>query len=209
MPEDYIVYFQEDMWLKEKIEENTLEQLLTYVFLHKIEHLKLHNSDFYFPYHTATIINGLPLSILDNNQSRFLLSHQITLWHKTALLKQMPYVETAFQSERDGIIRIRKENLPVHQISLIRGNETIDESSKNSFGQSLYFAISSKSCLNEMALPYIRQLLQSGDEHLINYAKELQFHYDHHLTHDKKPDPRRKGAWKKVKRIVKYILGRK
>lgn len=204
--EEYIIYFQEDMWLKEEVDADTLEQVLAYTFMQRIEHLKLHNSDYYFPHHTETIINGLPLSVLDNTKSEFLLSHQITLWKKSVLLKQMPKVETALQSETDGLVRIRKENLPVHQISLIRGNETIDEGSIGMPAQSLYFAISSGGSLNKMALPFIHELFQSSDDKIVAYAKTLQYHYDNHLTHDGKPVPQPNPMLKRVKEIAKFIL---
>lgn len=87
--EKYVLYFQEDMWLTHPVNEQFFNRLFTLADQYGWQQVKLHSSNAYTTQATPLFIEGFNVAQLDTQQSTFLMSHQITLWNKEFLLKQL------------------------------------------------------------------------------------------------------------------------
>ena len=73
--EDYILFFQEDMWLTKKVNAKFFNALLKIVFERKWKMVKLHSSDVYKTIATPDYIEGFNVTKVNTDQSKFLFSH--------------------------------------------------------------------------------------------------------------------------------------
>lgn len=197
--EDYVLYFQEDMWLSKKINPDFFIELFDHAIRHDWRMVKLHSSEIYATKSLGIYIQGFEVTELNNDASRFLMSHQVTLWNKEFLLEQLHPGEHPWRNERRATKRMKKSNPAIHQIDYFAENgKTATNRNKEMIGRSEYRTVSLNAMLNRNVLPYIA-LLRQGDAEQIKYAGDLQRHLDQELTHDGKEKPRKDGIFKKIK----------
>lgn len=197
--EKYILYFQEDMWLNKNINASFFNQLFKLTEKNNWKQVKLHSSEIYQTNPTDFFIDGFNIARLDNKNSDFLMSHQVTLWNKDFLLKQLHKQEHPWRNERKGTIRLRKLNPEIFQIDYFaeNGNREINKNNNPVLG-SEYQAISENGVLKRNIEPYIKILKYEDEDHQ-EYASRLEYNYANNLTHDGKPKPRKVDIIKKTK----------
>lgn len=197
--ENYILYFQEDMWLSKPVNRNFFEKLFDLTIENDWNHVKLHSSDVYKTKPTDIFIDGFNIAEIDNQKSDFLMSHQVTLWRKDYLLAQLYKNEHPWRNERRGTKRLKKLKPKIFQIDYFAENgcAAINENQETK-NRSEYHAVSFNSTLNFNVVEYIKLLSKGKTEHK-KYAAELQNHYDNNLTHSGKPKPKKEDIFKKFK----------
>ncbi|MDN3585833.1 hypothetical protein QWY86_04085 [Pedobacter aquatilis] len=204
--EEYILYFQEDMWLSKPVSAKFFTELFQLATGNNWQQVKLHSSDVYKTNQTDTFIEGFNVAEVNNKASNFLMSHQITLWKKDFLLAQLHKKEHPWRNERKGTIRLKKLNPLIHHIDYFAENGAAAiNTNKETVKRSEYYAVSFNSTLNFNAVQFINEL-KSGSKEEQCYAAELQNHYDNDLTHDGKPKPKKVDLFKKFKT---WFLSRK
>lgn len=197
--EEYVLYFQEDMWLSKPVNSSFFKQLFDFANQHNCKQIKLHSSDVYTTKETDNFIEGFNITEIDNKASHFLMSHQVTLWKKDFLLAQLYKKEHPWRNERKGTKRLKKLNPLIHHLDYFSENGSPEiNQNKKPIKRSEYFAVSFNSTLNHNALHFI-ETLESGNKAEKDYAEELQNHFDKGLTHDGKPKPKKVDLFKKFK----------
>ncbi|WP_316734833.1 hypothetical protein [Pedobacter aquatilis] len=204
--EEYVLYFQEDMWLSKPLSASFFTELFQIASANNWQQVKLHSSDVYKTRETEDFIEGFNIAEVDNKASNFLMSHQITLWKKDFLLAQLYKKEHPWRNERKGTKRLKKLNPLIHHIDYFAENgANAINVNKDDVKRSEYYAVSFNSTLNFNAVQFINEL-KSGSKEEQSYAVELQNHYDNDLTHDGKPKPKKVDLFKKFKT---WFLSRK
>jgi len=200
--EDYIIYFQEDMWLSKAVDQSALSRLIELAIQNKWKQVKLNSSSVFSTIKGETFLNGLNISKLDNEKSGFLMSHQVTLWNKEFLKKQLLPNEHPWRNERKGTKRLKKLNPEIYHIDLFseNGNQANNEND-DSATSSAYSTISLNATLNDKAPYFIEALKKEGP--LQEYAAQLQHNYNFQITHDGKPKPLKKDFFKRIKNWIK------
>ena len=203
--EKYILYIQEDMWLNKKINASFFNQLFELAEKNNWQQVKLHSSGVYKTVETSSFIEGFNIAKLDNDKSDFLMSHQITLWNKDFLLKQLHKNEHPWRNERKGTKRLRKINPEIYHIDYFaeNGYEEINKNN-NPFLRSGYQTISANGVLNSNVEPYMKELKNEG-ELFKEYASKLEYNYNNNLTHDGNPKPKKVDIFKRSKN---WLLGK-
>lgn len=198
IPQQYVLYFQEDMWLNKPVNAAFINQLFQRAQGNNWKQVKLHSSDVYRTIPTGQFIEGFALTKLDNEASDFLMSHQVTLWNKDFLIAQLYKGEHPWRNERRGTKRLKKLNPEIHQLDYFaeNGAPAINQND-NSVRRSEYQTISVNGILNHNAVPYIEALRRAPGYEA--YGDKLQHNYAHQITHDGLPKPRKVGAFKKLK----------
>ena len=204
--EKYVLYFQEDMWLDKQVNASFFNKLFALAAQHNWQQVKLHSSDVYKTYPTDVVIEGFAVALVDNVQSDFLMSHQVTLWNKDFLLRQLHKKEHPWRNERNGSKRLKKLNVPIYQIDYFAENglPPINQNPKPVL-RSGYNTISVNGVLGSNVLPYIAAL-KNDDNNNIDYALQLQHNHQHQLTHDGKPKPRKVDVFKRIKNWMRKKL---
>jgi hypothetical protein len=200
--EDYILYFQEDMWLNKNTNGAIFNQLFDLSIQNNWKQVKLESSSVYHTVATPHTIEGFTIAQLDNQASGFLMSHQVGLWEKQHLLAQLKKDEHPWRNERKGTKRLKKLNIPIYHVDAFaeNGAPPINNNS-GPIGRSEYHTVSMNGMLNDRVMPYIDILLaDTGDNKA--YGEKLQYHYNNKLTHDGKPKPRKEDIFRKIKRWV-------
>ena len=202
IPQSHIIYMQEDMWLNKPVDFDTLEKIVQYVSNCQVNLLKLSSNPVYCTKSLQYNINGLVLAMLDNDRSRYLMSHQISVWKKSFLCDQLQYKEHPWRNEREGTKRLRKLNPKILQIDLFaeNGNHPLNPNTDTGIC-SAYFTVSANASLNSFAQPYIDEMLRDDATPTIQlYAAILNRHQQQNLTHDGQPKPRKDDIFKKLKK---------
>lgn len=200
--EDYILYFQEDMWLKKNVAEYFFTRLFEEAKKNNWRQVKLHSSEVYKTIATPVYIDGFNIARLDNAASDYLMSHQVTLWNKQFLLDQLVKTEHPWRNERRGTKRLKQLNPTIYQADYFaeNGKPAINKNEDGAV-RSEYHTVSVNGMLNINVRPYITELM-TGNEQDKEYAAQLQHHYTNNLTHDGKPKPRKEGVFKRLKKWV-------
>jgi len=193
--EDYILYIQEDMWLNKKVNPDFFKQLFALTFEHDWKQVKLHSSSVYKTSATPYYIEGFNIAVLDNSRSKFLMSHQVTLWEKEFFLDQLAENENVWQNEAHSTERLRKVDPVIMHIDYFaeNGGREINKN-RHPAGRSEYQAVSVSACLYKNIIPYISELMKGNKEER-KYAKQLRYHYIFQLTHDGKTRPRKEDSY--------------
>ena len=201
--EDYVLYFQEDMWLTKPVNSFFFKKLFDLAIEKKWKQVKLSSAEVYKTIESPHFIEGFNISVLDNEKSDYLMSHQVTLWEKQFLIEQLPKNEHPWRNERRGTQRLKKLNPVIHQVDYFSdsGKKEVSKN-RNPVGRSEYITISENGTLSEKAIPFIEMLLAEQGE-LMRYGNELKRHHDNKLTHDGKPQPRKEGVFTKLKNWFK------
>ena len=201
--EKYVLYFQEDMWLNKKVNPDFFNRLFEMTITNNWQQVKLHSSEVYKTIETDYNIEGFSIAKVDNNNSDFLMSHQVTLWNKDFLLNQLYKNEHPWRNERKGTKRLKKLNPEILQVDYFaeNGNHEINKNN-NPVLRSEYQTISMNGVLNSNVQPFIQELINE-DKQLHEYSVQLQDHFDNNLTHDGKPKPRKTDVFKKIKKWLR------
>lgn len=200
--EEYILYFQEDMWLTKNVNLKFFTQLFELAAQNRWQQLKLHSSEVYNTIPTSTYIEGFNIAKLNNHTSGYLMSHQVTLWDKKFFSEQLYKNEHPWRNERRGSKRLKKINPQIFHADYFAENGK-PEINKNldPVKRSEYYTISLNGVLNSNVLPFISALnTENSDEQ--KYLEELFYHYENQLTHDGKPKPRKEDIFKKLKKWI-------
>jgi len=205
LEEEYVIYIQEDAWLAKPVDRNFFAQLFDFIERHPVKVLKLHSSDIYVTEATGDYIDGLNIAKLDMAKSRFLMSHQISLWNREFLMGQLPAGEHPWRNERKGTKRLKALGYPIYHIDYFSdsGKEAINKN-RVSAPASLYYTVSTNSMLRDVAMPFIEELWQKPETR--EYAEALKHHFDNRITHDGQPGARKTGVWDKAKKWVRNAL---
>ena len=197
--EDYILYFQEDMWLSKPVNRSFFTQLFALAEENDWKHVKLHSSTVYKTKPTELFIDGFNVAEIDNKKSEFLMSHQVTLWKKDYLLAQLYKNEHPWRNERRATKRLKKLNPQIFHIDYFAENSCAEiNENQQPKSRSEYHAVSFNSTLNFNVVDYIK-ILSKGKAAQKKYAEELQNHYDNNLTHDGKPKAKKEDIFKRFK----------
>ena len=200
--EEYVLYFQEDMWLSKPVHKAFFTALFDFAVKNNCKQLKLHSAGVYQTNPTDYFIEGFNVAEVDNQKSDYLMSHQVTLWKKDFLLAQLYKNEHPWRNERKGTKRLKKINPEIFHIDYFAENGFPEiNKNKSPKQRSEYYAVSVNSALNANVLPYIN-LFKDGMPPEKKYAVELQNHYDKLLTHDGKPKPKNEDIFKKIKKLL-------
>jgi len=202
LKEPYILYFQEDMWLNKKVDSHFFEQLNLFLEKEKPLLVKLHSSEVYTTKATSQFINGLNISILDNAQSDFLMSHQVSVWDRNFLIEQLKKNEHPWRNERRGTKRLKKIDPTIYHIDLFseNGKASINKNKVDST-RSAYATVSLNAVFYDTVEPYLEVL--KFDPAIQEYGNKLEYNYLNQITHDGKPKPRKVGIFKKIKMMLK------
>lgn len=203
--EKYVLYFQEDMWLTAPTNANFFNELFTLTEQNNWQQVKLHSSDVYTVHAGNTFIEGFNIATVDNQQSGFLMSHQVTLWNKEFLLAQLYSGEHPWRNERRGTKRLKKLDPQILQVDYFAENgQTEINLNNNPVLRSGYYTVSVNGILSDSIVPYIKELISNyADEEQVQYGEQLQHNHLHQLTHDGLPKPRKVDIFKRIKNWVK------
>ncbi|UKT64135.1 hypothetical protein [Pedobacter mucosus] len=197
--EEYILYFQEDMWLSKPVNAKFFDLLFESAIKNNWQQVKLHSASIYNTNATNNFIEGLNVAEIDIKLSKYLMSHQVTLWKKDFLLAQLYKAEHPWRNERKGTKRLKKlKPLIIHIDYFAENGEEEINKNKTNAQRSEYFAVSHNSTLNFHVLKFIEKF-NFGSQTEKNYALELQNHYDHNLSHDGKEKSKKTGLFKQFK----------
>lgn len=112
IPSKWIIYIQEDMWIRSKLSKELLTELVEFAEENKADSIKIHSKLFYWDSYrlepTEHFIQGqriLKYSEGDN----YLLSHAATIWKKDYLLKHQKGGEDPWLNEEEGARRMSSE----------------------------------------------------------------------------------------------------
>ena len=200
--EEYVIYFQEDMWLNKPVDKDFFNELFKLTVQNKWQLVKLNSSAVFKTNSRDLFIKGFNVSILDNKESDFLMSHQVALWNKAFLKQQLKPNEHPWRNERKGTKRLRKLDPEIFHIDYFaeNGNAPINENTPD-IVRSEYQSISFNATLNHNAAPFLEEL--KSVPHLSAYGKKLIHNYKHKITHDGKPKPLKKDIFKRIKSWIK------
>jgi hypothetical protein len=205
--EPYIMYLQEDMWFDMPVDPESLADLFSFVASKHPQLVKLSNNPVYHVAPTNQFINGLVINTLDNSRSKYLMSHQVSVWNKELLMDQLIYKEHPWRNERKGTKRLKKIDPVIYHVGLFSENghaplgESLAEASVSS-----YRTISQNAMLKPDTLPFIKEMEVSEDEDIRAYAVQLKNNLKNHITHDGRKPPRKEDIFKRFKR---WLLGQK
>jgi hypothetical protein len=200
IPEDHIIYFQEDMWLSKPVEADTVNKVIDFSLANQINLFKLSSNGVYHTRPVNVHINGLAVGVLDNENSGYLMSHQVSIWKKTFLMEQLKYKEHPWRNERKGTKRLKKLNPEIYHIDLFSEN---DELPVNTGTPAIgaYYTVSQNAALRDYANPFISEMKLADDAAIREYAQKLDHHLKNGLTHDGQSKPRKEDLLKKLKKL--------
>ncbi|KQM74683.1 hypothetical protein ASE74_01470 [Pedobacter sp. Leaf216] len=202
MEEEYVLYFQEDMWLTKPVNAKFFTTLFEEAIQNNWRQVKLHSMNVYKTRASNNDIEGFNVAEIDNEASQYLMSHQVTLWKKDFLLAQLHKKEHPWRNERKGTKRLKKLNpLILHADYFAENGAAEINNNKNPLLRSEYYAVSFNSTLNNNILRFI-EWLKTGSAAQKEYAAELQNHYDNNLTHDGNERPKKVDIFKKIKNFI-------
>ena len=200
--EKYVLYFQEDMWLNKNVNSFFFNELFKLVEENNWQQVKLHSSEIYKTTATDLYIEGFNVSIIDNEASDFLMSHQITLWNKDFLLKQLYKKEHPWRNERKATKRLRKLNPKIYHIDYFSENGTREiNNNHHPILRSGYQTVSLNGTLNNNVESFIKQMMGTNNINT-KYALKLQYHYQQQITHDGLSKPKKVDFFKRLKKWV-------
>ena len=201
--EEYVLYFQEDMWLQKPVSSSFINELIVLARQFNWKQVKLGSADIYKTHPTPYYIDGFNVSVLNNDLSDYLMSHQVTLWNKDFLIQQLHKGEHPWRNERRGTKRLKKLDPEIFHIDYFaeNGQAAINANLPGAV-RSEYHTVSANSMLQANVLPFVETLQQAGNEEQA-YAAQLLNHYEKQLTHDGLPKPHKQDIFKKIKNLFK------
>lgn len=111
IPTKYVLYMQEDMWLKRPLDHKILENIINFMEENNADSVRLHAKLFYYESYklkpTDTIISGKRIF---KNAGGHILSHNATIWRKDYILKHQVPGEDPWSNEIEGSKRMSIDN---------------------------------------------------------------------------------------------------
>jgi hypothetical protein len=202
--EEYVIYFQEDMWLSKAVDKDFMVELSTMAIQKNWMQVKLNSANVFKTAPTSNYIQGFNVAKLINEESKFLMSHQVTLWNKAFLTAQLKPNEHPWRNEKRGTKRLRKLNPEIYHVDYFAetGHPPINQNEAG-IQRSEYYSISSNASLNNYTPPYLEVLAKVPE--LKVYASLLQDHFEKEITHDGLPKPLKKDIFKRMKDWLKQF----
>lgn len=201
--EDYILYFQEDMWLDKKVDKSFFNELFELAPSKDWKQVKLHSAKIYHTEATGHYIQNLNVARVDKTVSDYLMSHQVTLWNREFLIKQLGKNEHPWRNERRATKRLRSDPNPIFHIDYFAENGSAEiNRNKPQAERSRYYTVSINGILNAHIESFACELMQGNVAEKV-YAKRLLFNFANQLTHDGQPKPRKVDFFKKIKLWLK------
>lgn len=112
VPSKYVLYLQEDMWLRRSLDKEILRDLVKFMEDNNADSLKLHAKLFYYHSYnlkpTGQKIKNQPIYKYDSDE--YILSHNATIWRKDYILKHQIEGEDPWTNELKGSQRMASEN---------------------------------------------------------------------------------------------------
>lgn len=203
IPEDYVIYLQEDMWLIKPVDADTVLKAIDFALNKHANLLKLSSNSVNQTTPEGTYINGLSVGILDNAKSEYLMSHQVSMWKKSLLMEQLKYKEHPWRNERKGTKRLKKLNPVIYHLDLFSENDEqpVNANTVTSV-MSAYYTVSKNAQLRGYAHPFISEMKLADDAAICEYALKLDHHLKNGLTHDGQGKPRKEDFFKKLKNYL-------
>lgn len=198
--EEYIIFFQEDMWMSGKVKDGVLELVLDHMKSHELDLLKLHSSEVYETEEIGVDFNGLSLTKVLKDRSNFLMSHQVSIWKKSFLFDQLQDNEHPWRNERRGSKRLKKNKSEIFQLDYLSENgKSAINANKDENASGEYHTISVNACISKNAVPFIEELKSIDSD----YADKLMHNHIYGITHDGKKKPRKEDLVKKnINRVM-------
>ena len=114
--EEYLLYIQEDMWLKHEVDPGLFQNAYRFVERSGINILRVHrlntlSSNKDFLHKTDYFVNDHRLLKIDK-KAGYLMNHQPAIWKKSFLQEVLVYGESFRDNEFEGTERIRKYDDP-------------------------------------------------------------------------------------------------
>jgi hypothetical protein len=207
IPASHVLYLQEDVWLSAPVSAKFFEELSIFLKEQKPNLIKLHSADIYQTSSTEKIFDGLRLTKLNNKASKFLMSHQVSIWEKGFLKAQLWPNEHPWRNERKATQRLRKLDPEIWHIDLFAGDGAKpNNDNPNNSRRSGYDSVSGNGMLWVTVDAYIEVLNQDSSPTWQAYGQKLRKHFDEKLTHDGQPAPRNEDIFKKIKKKIKHYL---
>jgi hypothetical protein len=203
--EEYLLYFQEDMWLNKPVSKTFFDELAVQAVRDNWKQVKLNSSEVFKTEKTGQFIQGFNVAQINNRESKYLMSHQVTLWNKQFLKEQLLPNENPWRNERRGTARLKKLNPVIYHIDYFaeNGYPAINENAAG-IVRGEYKAVSSNASLNNSAEPFIEEL--ESDANCKEYAGILRQHFSEGLTHDGKEKPLKQDIFKRGKEWLKKLV---
>ena len=112
IPTKWVLYLQEDMWLRRGLDKDLLEELVEFAEKNNADSIKIHTKLFYYDNYklekTDSFIKGRRILKYSEGEN-FLLSHNATIWRKDYILKHQKEGEDAWTNEIEGSKRMSAE----------------------------------------------------------------------------------------------------
>jgi hypothetical protein len=112
IPTEYVLYIQEDMWLKRGIDNKVFSEIIKFMEENKADSVKIHAKLFYYDTYllepTNHFINNQRLLKYSNCDA--LLTHNATIWRKDYILKHQLPGEDPWTNEIAGSRRMCEES---------------------------------------------------------------------------------------------------
>lgn len=109
IPNKWVIYLQEDMWLLSNLSENLLNKLILFCESQNANSIKIHTKlHYYFNYKlepTEHILNNTKVLKYSDGEN-FLLSHNATIWNREYLLEHLIKGEDPWTNEIKGSERM-------------------------------------------------------------------------------------------------------
>ena len=130
------------------------------------------------------------------------MSHQVSIWSKDFLYKQLKNNEHPWRNERRGSKRLKRSNDSIFQIDLLseNGKNPINQND-NRVSPGEYFTISVNACIHPKAEIFINKL----KDVLPEYAQKLDYNMQNKITHDGKEGLRKDDFIKKIKNKIRSL----
>ena len=109
IPSKWIIYIQEDMWIRSKLNKELLEDLVNFAEEREADSIKIHSKLFYWDEYrleqTNHFIQGQRV-LKFSEGNNYLLSHGATIWRKDYILKYQECGEDPWKNEIEGSKRM-------------------------------------------------------------------------------------------------------
>lgn len=187
------------MWLTGKTDARFFNRLFELTEKKNWQQVKLHSAGIYKTHPTDIYIDGFNVARIDNKESDFLMSHQVTLWNKEFLQQQLHKGEHPWRNERKATKRLKQLSPEIFHIDYFEenGNREINLN-RQPVERSSYYTVSANGSFNDNIRRYISELLASDEL----YAKKLEYNYTHQLVHDGQQRPRKTDIFKRIKNWI-------
>jgi hypothetical protein len=113
IPSKWIIYIQEDMWLKRPLDFRLMTNLIEFANTHNADAIKIHAKLFYWEKYRLEPTNFS----IDNQKilkysegDNFLLTHAATIWNKDYILKYQKNGEDPWKNEVEGSKRMSSDS---------------------------------------------------------------------------------------------------